>query len=247
MKSFKPQPFTYRELDVEGLATLEAISGADGFNRWMYEQVSPWLKGRVIEFGSGIGNLSKFFLEEGKAISLSDIRPPYCAYLRNKYGDRAEVYEMNLTDHEFESRFAALAGSFDSAFALNVIEHIEDDVLALKNAAHLLKTGGRLLVLVPAHPILYNRVDRELEHYRRYTGKGLNRKMEEAGLKVESSFSFNALGIAAWVYGGLIREKGGISSRQMNRYEQLVPLARGIDRLIFRRIGLSVVSVGSKL
>ena len=74
--------------------------------------------------------------------------------------------------------------SVDVLVMLNVLEHIEDDVSALKNAMKLLKPGGSLVIEVPAGPHLYDGYDAELHHFRRYSATELKRKLSEAGFMV---------------------------------------------------------------
>jgi trans-aconitate methyltransferase len=74
--------------------------------------------------------------------------------------------------------------SVDVLIMLNVLEHIEDDVGALKNALKLLRPGGALVIEVPAGPHLYDTYDAELQHFRRYSATELNRKLHDAGFKV---------------------------------------------------------------
>ena len=74
--------------------------------------------------------------------------------------------------------------SVDVMVMLNVLEHIEDDVSALKNAMKLLKPGGSLVIEVPAGPYLYDGYDAELHHFRRYSATELKRKLSEAGFMV---------------------------------------------------------------
>ena len=74
--------------------------------------------------------------------------------------------------------------SIDVLVMLNVLEHIEDDVGALKNALKLLKPGGSLVIEVPAGPHLYDTYDAELHHFRRYSATELKRKLNEAGFRV---------------------------------------------------------------
>ena len=74
--------------------------------------------------------------------------------------------------------------SVDVLIMLNVLEHIEDDVSALKNAMKLLKPGGSLVIEVPAGPYLYDGYDAELHHFRRYSATELKRKLSEAGFMV---------------------------------------------------------------
>ena len=77
--------FNYKEEDPEGLLTLEAIRDADQFNRWMYDQVAPWMQGEILEIGSGIGNLSEYFIRDKAKITLSDIRENYCSLLESRF------------------------------------------------------------------------------------------------------------------------------------------------------------------
>ena len=138
------------------------------------------------------------------------------------------------------------ASSFDGIFALNVLEHIDDHLTALKNINFLLKPGGKVLILVPAGPILYNKLDKGLFHFRRYTRSSLRQSISNAGFTIRKTWSFNALGIPAWITGGLLFREKEIKKGQMNAYDKLVPIARLLDQLSFRRIGLSVICVGEK-
>jgi len=71
--------------------------------------------------------------------------------------------------------------SVDVLVMLNVLEHIEDDDSALKNALKLLKPGGSLVIEVPAGPYLFDGYDAELHHFRRYSATELKRKLSGAG------------------------------------------------------------------
>jgi SAM-dependent methyltransferase len=237
--------FQFKEHDEEGLHTLEAVSEAVHFNRWMYEQVRPFMQGKILEVGSGIGNISEFFIHEQALITLSDVRENYCRELRRKFSGH-EVIQMDLVDPDFKEKHKKSASSFDGIFALNVLEHIDDHLTALKNISLLLKPGGKVLILVPAGPILYNKLDKGLFHFRRYTRSSLRQSISDAGFTIRKTWSFNALGIPAWITGGLLFREKEIKKGQMNAYDKLVPIARLLDQLSFRRIGLSVICVGEK-
>ena len=74
---------------------------------------------------------------------------------------------------------------FDAVVCLNVIEHIEDDIQALKEIRRILKPGGTLILEVPAAPELYDVFDQVVGHWRRYRLRELTAKLEKAGFKVE--------------------------------------------------------------
>jgi SAM-dependent methyltransferase len=241
--------FTFKEIDLEGQTTLEAISAAPRFNEWMYEVTSRRLKGRILEIGSGIGNISACFFRDGRELMLSDIRENYCDTLQAEFGNEPTCLGVRLLDlvhPDFEREYADLLGSFDGIFALNVVEHIEDDTLALANAKKLLKRGGRLVILVPAYQFLYNNFDRALEHYRRYTEGSLQKVFTANNLPIEHSQYFNVAAIAGWWFSGNLLKKDTIPTGQMRLYNALVPIFRVVDKVVFNRIGISVIVEGVK-
>ena len=70
-------------------------------------------------------------------------------------------------------------------YAINVIEHIADDVAALAQLRELLRPGGKLVIFVPAFPMLYSEMDRRIGHFRRYRLTALASATERAGLVVD--------------------------------------------------------------
>lgn len=133
------------ETDPVGLRTLELFSGTRQFNRWMYDQIAPFCKGHILEIGSGIGNISDFLLRDHEEVTLSDVKPVYCRRLEQTFGDRHSlrgIYPVDLAVPDVERFYPRLVGAFDTVIALNVVEHIEDHELAIRNARKLLKAGG---------------------------------------------------------------------------------------------------------
>src|SRR5689334_446167 len=132
-------------IDQVGEQTLKAIAGAEKFNRWTYDTIRPYLKGKILEIGSGIGNISAFARLEHQSITLSDINPTYQEYLLKKFqGSVKNVLSIDLMDPSFTEQFSVLKESFDSIFLLNVIEHLADEKMAIENCNYLLKKNGNL-------------------------------------------------------------------------------------------------------
>lgn len=241
--------FTFKDLDMEGMQTLEAVSAAPAFNEWMYRTTSQNLKGKILEIGSGIGNISAFYLNEHRRIYLSDIRDNYCEYLRQHFSDQPTlegVLNLDLTHPDFDTVYASHLGSFDGVFALNVVEHIKDDDLAIANCYKLLRKGGRLVILVPAFQFLYNGFDRSLEHYRRYTTTSLKGIFTKNQFQIKRSQYFNLAGIAGWFVSGNLLGNKVLPTGQMKLYNSLVPLFKLADRITFNQLGLSVIVEGEK-
>ena len=97
------EKFNYKPIDNEGMDILSVIEKADKFNFWMYETIKPYCKGKILEIGSGIGNISQFFIKEKYNITLSDIRDNYCEILRDKFKTHQngiEVINVDLVDQD---------------------------------------------------------------------------------------------------------------------------------------------------
>ncbi len=241
--------FLFKELDIEGMATLESIANATRFNEWMYNETSARLTGRILEIGSGIGNISEYYLRDKRSIVLSDIRDVYCQYLENRYGQESScegVAKIDLVHPDFDSEYREYFDSFDGIFALNVVEHIKEDGQAIANARKLLKKNGRLVILVPAYQALYNNFDRALEHYRRYTEGGLKLLFEKNNLHIIHSQYFNLAAIGGWWFSGNVLKNDIIPNGQMKIYDKLVPVFKVLDKIVFNRVGISVIVEGIK-
>lgn len=75
---------------------------------------------------------------------------------------------------------------FNAVLMLDVLEHIENDTKALDEVCRVLKPGGKLLVSVPLHPLLWSEHDIRLGHKRRYTVREIQNKLNN---KFEIMFS----------------------------------------------------------
>jgi ubiquinone/menaquinone biosynthesis C-methylase UbiE len=83
--------------------------------------------------------------------------------------------------------------SFDLVLALDIIEHVPDDLQALRELYRILRPGGSLLVTVPALQMLWSAHDVINGHYRRYTLGELRNRVETAGFEVVTATYFNTL------------------------------------------------------
>jgi SAM-dependent methyltransferase len=85
------------------------------------------------------------------------------------------------------------AGSFELAASLDVIEHLEDDLSALRELRRVVAPGGALLVTVPAYQWLWSGHDEINHHHRRYTRRSLLQVAEQAGWELVRTTYFNSL------------------------------------------------------
>ena len=74
--------------------------------------------------------------------------------------------------------------SFDLVLALDLLEHLQDDVKGLREMYRVLKKGGNVLITVPAYKFLWSEHDEALHHFRRYSKSEIKVKMEEVGFTI---------------------------------------------------------------
>jgi SAM-dependent methyltransferase len=131
----------------------------------------------------------------------------------------------------------------DSIICVNVLEHLEDDVQALKNMRERVGPGGLLVTLVPAYPWLFNSMDEAVGHFRRYRKGELESKLGASGWEVLETYRFNPFGVPGWFVSGLMRRKS--AGRTLFRlYDFLTPAFAAIDKIAIRGLwGLSLVAV----
>ncbi len=226
--------------DTIGAATLQELAKTPAFNRWMFDRLSRWIGPQVLEVGSGIGNMSQWFIDRDRVV-LTDPDPVYREELRRRFGHRRSVSVTELSlptvppDLERER--------FDSIVCLNVLEHVEDDAASLSAMRTLLKPGGHLVLLVPALRVLYGSLDRALGHVRRYTAELLRSRYREAGLRMARLEYFNLAGIPGWWFTGRVLKRNVIPSGPLALYDRLVPVFRW-ERFLPFRIGQSLIAIG---
>jgi SAM-dependent methyltransferase len=231
--------------DQAGAETLEIMQGAPQYNAWQFSRIAPYLGRRVCEVGAGIGNMSSLMAEAGlELLVLTDPDPTYREILQSRFASSPEVVvdRITLPDHSAGDRFQPY--QLDTVVALNVIEHIADDVEALRSMAAMLRPGGRAVVLVPAFQKLFGSLDQELGHVRRYTRADLSQRMSEAGFRVERTFYFNVVGMIGWWVNARLRKVPRIPTEQLGYFDSLVPILR-LEDLVPLPFGQSVIAIGA--
>jgi glycosyltransferase involved in cell wall biosynthesis len=226
-----------------GYQTLLRLGRAERYNRWMFGQLAPHLGQRVLEIGSGIGNLTRY-LAGRELVVATDLNPRYLRLLANTFERHTRVQVQPLDLGDFDP--AVLAPyRIDTVVCLNVLEHIEDDRRALRRLWETLVPGGRLVLLVPAHQRLYGAIDRAIHHYRRYERAGLTERLTEAGFEVAHVQFFNRLGVLGWYANSVLLRRTRVPGVQLRLQNLLVPLLRAESALDLP-FGLSLITIGRK-
>jgi glycosyltransferase involved in cell wall biosynthesis len=213
--------------DEHGAHTLNRLSRAPRFNAWMGDLIRPYCGQRVLEIGSGTGNLTRQLVPRSLYVA-SDINPLYVDSLRGLTAERPYL-SVATTDVTKRESFPDVPGGFDTVVCLNVVEHVDDDHAALGNIRHALAEGGHAIILVPQGPQAMGTLDEALGHQRRYTETSLRQLAEETGFVVKEILSFNHVGWPAWWINGKILKRRTFGLAQVMALNTLTPLFRRID------------------
>src|SRR6185369_14063566 len=160
-----------------GYITLRRRSGLRNYNRWIWQRVQRYVGQRVLELGAGTGAMTRF-LYGRELIVATDKETPYVDRLLNAFRRRPGIIVDRLDPEAGDAQRLA-HHNFDTVLCINVLEHTQDDVAALKNAHALLQNGGRVIVFVPADRSLYGSMDKRVGHLRRYERDELLAKLKE--------------------------------------------------------------------
>jgi len=219
------------------------MSALERYNEWILEKIRPWIGRRVLEVGSGIGNFSSYFLDS-EILVLTDIRDDYLVRLRERYGAHANVA---VERYDLEGPAGRLSDyKIDTVIALNVLEHIEDDRLAFSELYGLLAPGGKIVLQLPAHRLLYGTLDTHLDHFRRYTARDIKSKLAACGYKIECIRRFNMFGALGWFVASRVLRRRILPEGQLGLFNLLTPLFMALERIIPVPFGLSLLVVARK-
>ena len=218
-----------------GTGNLEVMRDAVNYNRYLLDLIRGHAGNakRVIDFGAGNGTFAEPISRSGfdvTAVELDD-------------GLRAHLAAQGL---RVAAHTADLAGqSFDYAYTFNVLEHIPDDVEALRGLRAALVPGACLLIYVPAFQVLYTSMDANVGHVRRYSRAALMRSVSAAGFSVESVEFVDSLGFfATLAFKMTDRGSGDVNPRMLRFYDRIIfPVSRALDRIFRRWFGKNLLLV----
>jgi SAM-dependent methyltransferase len=223
--------------------TLQKMRGIRRLNEHIFRTIHPWLGRRILEAGSGHGNITDHLLGCGEVLA-SDVEDSALGRLLTAYAhyDNIRVLRWDMADPLPES---VSGGPLDTIVCLNVLEHIADDHAALVNARKLLERArGHLVLLVPAHPSMFSALDAEMGHHRRYSRRMLEDALVRAGFEIEHLQWLNLLGLPGWWLNAKILRRDRLSAVQIGVYRLISRFWLPLERLVPPPLGLSLVAVG---
>ncbi|MFV1850346.1 MAG: class I SAM-dependent methyltransferase [Thalassospira sp.] len=227
-----------QNFDYTGKDNLDVMSFAKNYNNFLVSLVNTHApqSGDILDFGAGTG----FFAER----LAKDARSVLCVE-----PDAQQIEEIANKGFKTFSDTNELADAcIDFAYSLNVLEHIEDDVEAMREIYRVLKPGQCCVIYVPAMPSLYSSMDEKVQHFRRYTKNELSSKLSKTGFELIECRYADILGVfATWAYKLFGSKSGDVSVSGLVAYDRFAfPLSKTMDIVTQRVAGKNVFAVARK-
>ena len=223
--------------------------------RWhnLRKLVKKYVVGKsILDAGCGTGHTTLELLNDGYEVTAIDLSQGLVDFTKriikeNNY--TGDVYVLNLTNAKVLGE-----NKFDTILCLDVLEHIRDDKLAIKNLYYILKKNGHLIVSVPALRFLYGIRDKKIGHYRRYGRDELIEKLRASGFDIVDIRYWNFLGVLPFLFSEKILHKKLYEGMRYSRKSFFSRLLNNLlDRWFYRiennvrvPIGLSLIAICRK-
>ncbi len=224
---------------------LDLFSHAENWKSYWSRVIQPFVRGDVLEVGAGLGANTAFLKPQSmRSWTCLEPDPKLAARLTAALRSQTETQHCEIvvgTTRSFEP-----VAQFDTLLYIDVLEHIREDYEELQYASRLLRPGGCVIVLSPAHQWLYTEFDKSIGHERRYTRRTLSRCTPE-GCREQSVFYLDSCGMLASLGNRLFLRQANPTLNQINFWNHfLVPTSSVLDRLIGYALGKSVVAIWTK-
>jgi SAM-dependent methyltransferase len=224
---------------------LEVLADMPNYYGWIMSWFAPYVRGRVVEYGSGAGTVSKLLRPLADRLTLVEPSANLLPLLQARF-PRDPAVEIGQAMLEEHSRRLP-DGAMDTAVLVNVLEHIEDDRRALAELSRILAPGGHLLIFVPALPALMSKIDRIHGHFRRYLRRELRMKLEAAGAEPLTCRHFDLPGVVPWFLINKLLGSTSFNPTLLKIYDgAVVPLARGVEAIVIPPLGKNLIAIARK-
>lgn len=235
--------------DLFSITTDQEILGlAVNYNAMIFRLAAPFMKGDVLEIGSGIGNFTSRIIESPfvSSVTCFEVDRQCCEAFKERIGFHPSARKVALNEYDFND--SRLDQRFDLVFSSNVLEHIEDDRKTLELVSECLKPGGCLVLYLPAMPCLYGSVDKELAHYRRYNKKMMRTLFRGLPLEIVRIKYFNAMGALGWFYAYRILKRKTHSPEMVVFYDRYIfPFMNIIETALPTFFGANLLVTAKKV
>ena len=140
---------------------LERFDKANFWILYIVFKIRKFLKDDMLEVGAGCGSFTKAYMKNFQSITLTDADAGSYNLLKKNFINEKKITVLSSLIKDINKKF-------NTILYFNVLEHVKEDKLEIRNALEKLNNGGHLIILVPAHQKIYSKLDKAVGHYKRY-------------------------------------------------------------------------------
>jgi SAM-dependent methyltransferase len=227
---------------------LQLFRLAKNWKKYYKDNISPYMKeGPVLEVGAGIGEMTRVLrpiVPSGEWVCVEPDSTNVCA-IKNliqlgEIDKEIEIFEGYAESYKRDE------DSFSTALLIDSLEHIKDDICALKYISNLVKAGGVVIIIVPAHNFLYSEFDSKIGHFRRYNKTTL-RNILPNSLHELSCRYIDSVGFFLSMANKLFLKSPDPTKNQILFWDRvIVPASRILDAILGYCFGKNLILIAVK-
>jgi SAM-dependent methyltransferase len=224
---------------------LNLFSLATNWKCYVKAAIKEYLVGDVLEIGAGIGSTT-VAMHDGIAHRWICLEPDLgnATRLKSSVVERSEYKETQVIAGSLDA--LAKRSSFDCVLYMDVLEHIHDDRDQVLTAAQLVRPGGHIIILSPAHEWLFSEFDKSIGHLRRYNKQLLRSLMPSGWIQVKLAY-LDSIGALLSFGNALGLRQAMPSPWQIAIWDRFcIPISRIMDSVLREKCGKSILAVWRK-
>lgn len=211
---------------------LETMSDLINYNKFVENMIFKFIdKSPILDFGSGYGFFCNSLIDSGYECHGFEIDSDAARLSRDK---GIKIF----------TGFSEIKFKYPIITSLNVLEHIDDDVKVLKELYELNKSEGLLILYLPASMKAWSQMDIDVGHFRRYSKKEINSKLENIGYDIIYSSYKDFMGWLILIIFKVLRIKPTFNKNLLIVYDRLFfPILNKLDFIGNWLIGKNILVV----
>ena len=216
------------------ILALETISELKNYNNYTFNLIAEKIVGeKILDFGSGYGVFSKFLQNKGYEVDAFDI-------------NEEAIRESKSRGINTFSNISEIDNRYQTIASLNVLEHVENDISLINEIKSLLTKNGTLILYLPASNIVWSQMDDDVNHYRRYSKKELQEKLEAADFDIDLIRYVDFIGWLVLIIFKFLKIKPKFNKRLLIFYDKVFFRSfKFLDILFKKIIGKNLLAVAT--
>lgn len=238
-------------------------TGSDGggfshfsnYRNFQYSIIKEYIGEKILEIGTGDKTFTQQILDnKGGKFDVLSIEPSD-TLVRLHEGKNHFPSNFNFQKLDLFDMGSDYSSKFDTVLMIHVLEHIEKDAEAINHLHSLLKDGGYLLIQVPAYQWLFSDHDKMIGHFRRYSKKSLQGKIDTSRFEIVKMSHQDPIGIiGSLLYFKMLKVKlntkdgANLVKNQGQFYENfIIPFEQYLEKYFSFPFGLNLTAILKKI